>query len=179
VILRRVGWVILAGIARVIDTAGHVEHRGQSKTVCRLGHRRDVVYPKENTRFWSSRFSRWVRCHLEFPMGTFPAPKIFRFANRIISGISLGVWWWKRQNTSGTRITARCALEQQSRGFAVPWQRDYKGSWTPNTLIKQGANSVATWEDVWEELPTDVRLTLQPEGGNDRRPGKPHLIREK
>ncbi|HEX6880565.1 MAG TPA: DNA-protecting protein DprA, partial [Terriglobales bacterium] len=35
-------------------------------------------------------------------------------------------------------------------------------SWTPNTLIKQGAKLVATWEDVWEELPSDLRLRLQP-----------------
>lgn len=28
------------------------------------------------------------------------------------------------------------------------------------TLIKQGAKLVATWEDVWEELPTDIQLAL-------------------
>ncbi len=37
-----------------------------------------------------------------------------------------------------------------------------KNSWGPNTLIKQGAKLVATWEDVWEELPTEVRLLLTP-----------------
>jgi DNA processing protein len=35
-----------------------------------------------------------------------------------------------------------------------------KNSWGPNTLIKQGAKLVATWEDVWEELPTDVQEVL-------------------
>jgi len=35
-----------------------------------------------------------------------------------------------------------------------------KNSWGPNTLIKQGAKLVATWEDVWEELPADVQATL-------------------
>jgi DNA processing protein len=29
-------------------------------------------------------------------------------------------------------------------------------------LIKQGAALIATWEDVWEELPADVRLALTP-----------------
>lgn len=38
-----------------------------------------------------------------------------------------------------------------------------KGSWTPNTLIKQGAKLVATWEDVWEDLPSQVRLQLEAE----------------
>jgi DNA processing protein len=36
-----------------------------------------------------------------------------------------------------------------------------KGSWTPNTLIKQGAKLTATWEDVWEDLPSQVRLELE------------------
>jgi len=35
-----------------------------------------------------------------------------------------------------------------------------KNSWGPNTLIKQGAKLVATWEDVWEELPADVQAAL-------------------
>ncbi len=29
-------------------------------------------------------------------------------------------------------------------------------------MIKQGAALVATWEDVWEELPADTRLALTP-----------------
>jgi DNA processing protein len=29
-------------------------------------------------------------------------------------------------------------------------------------LIKQGAALVATWEDVWEALPADIRLSLTP-----------------
>jgi DNA processing protein len=47
----------------------------------------------------------------------------------------------------------------------VPGNVTAKNSWTPNTLIKQGAKLVATWEDVWEELPTDVRLALEDEAG--------------
>ncbi len=35
-----------------------------------------------------------------------------------------------------------------------------KNAWGPNTLIKQGAKLVATWEDVWEDLPTQVRSQL-------------------
>ena len=45
----------------------------------------------------------------------------------------------------------------------MPGNVTSKGSWTPNTLIKQGAKLVATWEDVWEDLSSDVRLELESE----------------
>jgi DNA processing protein len=44
----------------------------------------------------------------------------------------------------------------------VPGNVTNKNSWGPNTLIKQGAKLVATWEDVWEDLPAEVRLALTP-----------------
>jgi DNA processing protein len=167
------GLVIFSGMARGIDTAGH---RGaiaaKGKTVAIWGTGVDVVYPKENSRLTEQILSLEGAVISEFPMGTFPAPQNFPIRNRIISGISLGVLVVEAAEYSGTRITARCALEQNREVFAVPGNVTNKGSWTPNTLIKQGAKLVATWEDVWEELPADVRLTLQPEGSDESQAGQ-------
>jgi len=167
------GLVIFSGMARGIDTAGH---RGaiaaKGKTVAVWGTGVDQVYPKENKRLSEQILALGGAIISEFPFGTFPAPQNFPIRNRIISGISLGVLVVEAAEYSGTRITARCALEQNREVFAVPGNVTNKGSWTPNTLIKQGAKLVATWEDVWEELPAQVRLTLQPEGGNESQAGE-------
>jgi len=167
------GLVIFSGMARGIDTAGHRGAiTGKGKTVAVWGTGVDVVYPKENTRLAEQILTLGGAIISEFPMGTFPAPQNFPIRNRIISGISLGVLVVEAAEYSGTRITARCALEQNREVFAVPGNVTNKGSWTPNTLIKQGAKLVATWEDIWEELPADVRLTLQPEGGDESQLGE-------
>ena len=85
--------------------------------------------------------------------------------NRILSGMSVGVLVIEGGEYSGTRITARCAMEQNRDVFAVPGNVTNKNAWGPNTLIKQGAKLTATWEDVWEELPSQVRLQLEEEMG--------------
>lgn len=75
---------------------------------------------------------------------------------------------------SGTRVTARCAAEHNWDLFAVPGKVTSKGSWTPNTLIKQGAKLVATWDHVLEDRPSQVRLELEAEDSAHDRPASKH-----
>jgi len=157
------GLVIVSGMARGVDTASH---RGaisaKGKTLAVFGTGIDVIYPKENSRLSEQILTLGGALISEFSLGTFAAPQNFPIRNRIISGMSVGVLVVEAAEYSGTRITARCALEQNRDVFAVPGNVTNKNSWGPNTLIKQGAKLVATWEDVWEELPAEVRLTLTP-----------------
>ena len=157
------GLVIISGMARGVDTASH---RGaisaKGKTVAVFGTGVDVIYPKENSRLSEQILALGGALISEFPLGTFAAPQNFPIRNRIISGMSVGVLVVEAAEYSGTRITARCALEQNRDVFAVPGNVTNKNFWGPNTLIKQGAKLVATWEDVWEDLPAEVRLALTP-----------------
>src|SRR6202030_427322 len=118
--------------------------------------------PKENSRLSEQILAMGGALISEFPLGTFAAPQNFPIRNRILSGMSIGVLVVEAAEHSGTRITARCALEQNRDVFAVPGNVTNKNSWGPNTLIKQGAQLVATWEDVWEDLPAEVKLALTP-----------------
>ncbi|HWG16268.1 MAG TPA: DNA-processing protein DprA [Acidobacteriaceae bacterium] len=166
------GVVILSGMARGVDTAAHkgaLDAGG--KTVAVWGTSIDVVYPKENKKLAERIVEQGGAIVSEFAMGTFPAPQNFPIRNRILSGMSVGVLVVEAGEYSGTRITARCAMEQNRDVYAVPGNVTNKNAWGPNTLIKQGAKLTATWEDVWEELPSEIKLQLEQTtgvaGGNE------------
>jgi DNA processing protein len=158
--------LVVSGMARGIDSCAH---RGalaaRMPTVAVWGTGIDVVYPKENKKLAEEILELGGAIVSEVPMGTFPAPQNFPRRNRILSGLSVAVLVVEAGENSGTRVTARCAAEQNRDLFAVPGNVTHKGSWTPNTLIKQGAKLTATWEDVWEDLPSQVRLELEAESG--------------
>jgi DNA processing protein len=165
--------VILSGMARGVDTAAHkgaIDAGG--KTVAVWGTGIDVIYPKENKKLAESIVASGGTIVSEYPLGTFPAPQNFPIRNRILSGMSVGVLVIEAAEYSGTRITARCAMEQNRDVYAVPGNVTNKNAWGPNTLIKQGAKLTATWEDIWEDLPSQIRLQLEDELEATSSPGE-------
>jgi DNA processing protein len=156
------GMLIVSGMARGIDTYAHKGALAAGKpTVAVWGTGVDVIYPKENKKLAEDILAGGGAVVSELPLGTFPAPQNFPRRNRILSGVSVGVLVVEASENSGTRVTARCAADQGRDVYAVPGNVTSKNSWTPNTLIKQGAQLTATWEDVWETLPSQVRLELE------------------
>jgi DNA processing protein len=154
------GLVIISGLARGVDTASH---RGailaKGKTVAVFGTGVDVIYPKENSRLSEQILALGGALMSEFPLGTFAAPQNFPIRNRILSGMSIGVLIVEAAEYSGTRITARLALEQNRDVFAVSPTR------TPGDRTRS-SNRAPSWsqpgKNVWEDLPTEVRLALTP-----------------
>jgi DNA processing protein len=166
--------LVVSGMARGVDTYAHKGAlAARMPTVAVWGTGLDVIYPKENRKLAEEILATGGAIVSEVPMGTFPAPQNFPRRNRILSGLSIGVLVVEASENSGTRVTARCAAEQNRELYAVPGNVTSKNSWTPNTLIKQGAKLVATWEDVWEDLPTKVRRELEAEAGDESSADQP------
>ena len=157
------GLVVASGLARGIDSSAHRGACAASRggTVGVLGSGIDVIYPKENRKLFEEVEKRGAIL-TEFPMGTYPAPENFPVRNRMVAGMALGVIVVQGAQYSGSLITSRLAMEFGREVYGVPGNVTEPVSFAPNQLIKQGAKLVGSWEDVIEELPTEIRAELFP-----------------
>ena len=156
------GLVVVSGMARGVDCCAHKGAlASKGTTIGVLGCGLDVVYPKENKRLFEEISGRGALIS-EFPMGAFPAPQNFPIRNRVIAGMCLGVVVVEGAQYSGSLITARLAMDFNREVYGVPGNTTQPSSFGPNQLIKQGAKLVTGWEDVIEELPTQIRAELLP-----------------
>ncbi|MBW2187161.1 MAG: DNA-protecting protein DprA [Deltaproteobacteria bacterium] len=90
--LSNYGVTVVSGLARGIDTAAHSGAvTGQGSTIAVLGGGIDIIYPPENHALFKQ-----IKHHgaiiSEYPPGTEPLPGHFPARNRIISGLSHGVF---------------------------------------------------------------------------------------
>lgn len=150
--LAQVGFCIVSGMARGIDTIAHKGAiNGKGRTIAVLGSGIGAVYPREN-----KELSEMIASHgaviSELPMNTPPNSRNFPPRNRIISGLSLGVLVVESTLRSGSTITAKWALEHGKEVFAVPGNIDSNYSRGTNKLIKDGAKLVEDINDIIEEL---------------------------
>ena len=157
------GLIIVSGLARGIDSSAHRGACAASRggTVGVLGSGIDVLYPKP-TRKFVEEFEKRGAIITEFPVGAYPAPENFPVRNRIVAGMALGVVVAQGAQYSGSLITSRLAMEFGREVYGVPGNITEPVSFAPNQLIKQGAKLVTGWEDVVEELPTEIRAELFP-----------------
>ena len=157
------GLTIVSGMARGIDSLAHsgAVRSPHGATVGVLGSGVDVVYPKENKKLFAEVEKRGALIS-EFPLGAHPAPENFPVRNRVVAGMSLGIIVVQGAQYSGSLITARLGMEFGREVYGVPGNVTVDVSFAPNQMIKQGAKLVTSWEDVVEELPTEIRAELFP-----------------
>ncbi len=146
----RAGYAIVSGLARGIDTAAH-EASLETGTIAVLAGGIDHVYPRENARLMEEIAEKGLLV-TEMTPGTAPRAEFFPRRNRIVSGISFGVFVVEAAFRSGSLITARLAGEQGREVFAAPGSpMDPRAAGT-NRLIRDGATMVTEAAHILEVL---------------------------
>ena len=150
--LSKEGITIVSGLARGIDTFAHVGALSSfGKTIAALGSGIDVVYPKENAKYYREISEKGLIIS-EYIVGTAPESKNFPQRNRIISGLSDGVLVVEASKNSGTMITTNFALEQGKELYVIPGNITSNLSAGTNNLIKEGAKLVTDVYEILEDL---------------------------
>lgn len=143
---------IISGLARGIDTFAHIGALSSfGKTIAVLGSGIDVVYPKENAKYYKEISEKGLIIS-EYIVGTAPESKNFPQRNRIISGLSDGVLVVEARKNSGTMITTDFALEQGKELYVIPGNITSNLSVGTNNLIKEGAKLVTDVCEILEDL---------------------------
>lgn len=147
------GLVITSGLALGIDAAAHQGSLDQ--TIAILGTGIDVNYPKNNAILADTIRERGLLVS-EFILGTPPQAQHFPRRNRIISGLSLGVFVVEATIKSGSLITARFALEQGREVFTIPGSIYNPMAKGCHWLLKEGAILIESAEDIWANISTRI-----------------------
>lgn len=136
-----------------IDTTAHLYSYNQlGKTIAVLGNGFNHIFPAENKELYKKILNHGGLIISEYPPDTKCQSTYFLERNRIVSGLSLGVLVIEAVHRSGTSVTAKLAISQNKKVFALPheiWNSHGTGT---NRLIKNGAILVSCTEDILQEF---------------------------
>jgi len=143
--------VLVSGMALGTDSMaliGALDAGGE--VIAFLGSGVDVIYPADHREIYKRIISHGAVVS-EYPPGTRPLGRHFPVRNRLMSGISDATVVIEAGNMSGALITARSAVRQGKRVFAVPGRIGDSGSEGTNLLLVEGALPAVCAEDVLSE----------------------------
>ncbi len=146
------GAVVVSGMALGADSMGMLgalDSGGQ--TIAVLGSGVDVIYPKEHREIYYKIMEKGAVIS-EYAPGTPPVGAHFPVRNRIMSGLSDATVVVEAGPQSGALITAKLAVTQGKKLFAVPGKVGDEGAEGPNLLIRDGALSCVCAEDILSEF---------------------------
>lgn len=150
--LARLGFCVVSGLARGIDTAAHegaLEVGGVTAAV--LGTGIDIIYPPENLGLYR-KIEGAGAVYSEFPLGRRADRQSFAMRNRIVAGMCEAVVVVESDVAGGSMITARFAGEQGRLIFAVPGRIDQASSAGCHQLIRDGATLLTSVDDILSEM---------------------------
>lgn len=151
-VLAHNGVTIVSGLARGVDAVAHsAAIKAGGRTLAVLGSGVDRIYPPEH-RTMAERIASHGAVISDYAPGTPPESANFPPRNRIISGLSMAVVVVEAGDTSGALITAEFAVEQGRDVFAIPGSIYAPQSKGTNRLLRNGAKTLLTPQDVLEAL---------------------------
>lgn len=165
---------VISGLALGIDGISHeatLKHSGRTIAVLGSGIDTKTIYPGEHRHLAEKIIASGGAVISEYPPYTKGTPYSFPRRNRIIAGMSLGTLVIEAQASSGSLITAQCALEYNREVFAVPQNINSSTGAGPNNLIKMGARVVTQSQDILDifslQKPVKIETQLQVQGKNE------------
>ncbi|MFE4140969.1 DNA-processing protein DprA [Peribacillus sp. YIM B13472] len=145
-------FVIISGVAAGIDAESHkITLREGGDTIGVLGGGLMQIYPKSNVTLAEEITNKGLLIS-ETPPEMKAEPWMFPLRNRIISGLSQGVFVVEAKERSGSLITAQAALEHGREVFALPGNVTSQKSMGTNQLISDGAKLVLSSRQIEEEF---------------------------
>ena len=150
--LASLGFCIVSGMARGIDTAAHEGALSAGfKTIAVQGCGLDIIYPPENLNLHKEIIDKGAVVS-EFCFGRRIGRTTFPMRNRIVSGMCEAVIVIESNCSGGSMITARFAGEQCRDLMVIPGRIDQVTSAGCLQLLRDGATLVTSVDDVLEEL---------------------------
>jgi DNA processing protein len=148
--LGELGYTVVSGLARGIDTAVHNGSLSTGTIAVQAG---GIItpYPKENAAL-QMEIGETGLCLSEQPIGLIPQARHFPQRNRIVAGLSLAVVVIEGAARSGSLITARAAADLGREVMAVPGSPMDPRASGCNILIRDGSTLVRSASDVHEAL---------------------------
>lgn len=152
--LAKIGFVIISGGARGIDTTAHRMALGENgKTVCVLGCGLDISYPGENAEMFSA-IKKEGLVITQYPRGFGPKKWTFPMRNRIIAALSDEIIVTEAAEKSGSLHTASYGEELNRSVHSIPHEI-YSGNGSgTNLLIEMGAHILYKKENLLSDLLT-------------------------
>ncbi len=172
------GVTVVSGMALGIDREAHLAGlTGPGSSVAVLGTGLDRVYPARNVDVFRRLCDEGLVI-TEFAPGTRPDAVNFPVRNRIVAGLSLGVVVAQAAARSGSRITARLALEQGREVYAYTGPEGAPSFEGCRALAEEGAMPVTGAEAILADLAPRLRLALERRDLPPPRPmGRPRQAR--
>lgn len=160
--LAKMGFTIVSGLARGIDTKAHEGALKTGRTLAFLGSGLMRIYPTEN-HILAQRIASQGAVLSGFPLDAAPDRGNFPQRNRLVTLFSKATVVIEAPEQSGAMLTAASACQQKRLLFALPGHIDQESFQGNHSLLQQGKAQLAlTPSDIAKALGKTPLSTSQP-----------------